>query len=381
MDHSVEVYFPGTVGYSSVPNHDTIGYHIKTEKTDGSRSILLRLGFLYYFCEIESEQSSTSSHSLTWAELRSDVWRPGYDVSAMGFRHESNIVPRTYSQKKEERNNRLVLYQATEKNQDSYHIDSEIILDSKFKFSNDIYGTILDETEIARHLNISVRNPDSTTDLNLIVNLTSTSDMINLNARMEDRFNTSRFLDLVTDIKTAQKKIDIQMRTAMNSIIMSGNVTRPTDFYQFNWNTVLNDVDASSFVAHFNPNRPELLIESLSSGTEFNLYAGMPSDREVLLRSTRNMYGRTINDGQFNLKLNTTSLLSSRLYWRADSVIELRNHGINFLTDVLATGHSITDSAMEMLVDSNPLPSIWNASVIKKVKRDLNHDSFCSLKH
>lgn len=406
MKHAVEVYFPGTTGYPPSSNRQTIGYSIETETADGYRNASLRLGFLYYFCEIRGVQNFDSSHSLTQVDMRTDVSNPGVDVKVMGFRHESTtMTPSTvfpYLEDSQVQKNVLTVYQATENSDESHNVEHEIVLISKFEtlngdqqgtvefiYSPDIQehlifeystGTQLSEPlhqdgedvrttdELVHYYNASVRHPVSTTNLNLVANFKSTPHVISLNAHLEDHFNSSRFFDLAAGIQKDERQLDVQMRTAMHSLAVSGNLTRPSDsVYQLNWETVLNDIDTSSLTAQYNPHRPELLINTVSGGIEFNMYGGMPSNREVMLRSSRNIHGRTINDGYFNLKLNTTSLLSSRLYWRADSAIELRNHGLNFITNVLATRHAITGDVIEMLTDNNLLPSIWDAPVFQEV--------------
>ena len=63
----------------------------------------------------------------------------------------------------------------------------------------------------------------------------------------------------------------------------------------------------------------------------------------MTLRATRDIHGRQITDGHFQVKLNRTDLLSSRLYWRSASKSEIRDAVVNGLVNMLATCESFLD--------------------------------------
>ena len=358
------------------------------EETDESQSAVVRFGFLYSFVEFAVAHSSNSDHSLAYAEIKSDNVNTGNALTTVGIRHEYNATYPSIFQNEEEHKSSWKVYHSI--STEDVALD-QIILSRNFKISNgDLQGTIellsssdqpkskekpltfefsiRQDDELVQHLKASLRHPNSSTDVNLVANFTCTPEVINLDARIEDGFQSSRFLSLTTNIKIAERTLAFQVRTANHSIVVSSNVTQPTDStYQLKCDTVLNDIDVLSLTGHYNLQRPELVIDSISDGVEVNMYAGMPSNREIMVRSSRTILGRTITDGHLNLKLNTTSLLSSRLYWRADSIIELQNHGLHAITDVLTTIHSITDVVVDILFDGITVETISNAPVFHKV--------------
>ena len=358
-------------------------------ETDESQSAVVRFGFLYSFVELEGVHSSSSDRCLTYVEIKSDIVNPGSTVTTVGIRHEYDATYPSLFQSEEKYKSSLKVYHSI--STEDVALD-QIILSRNFKISNgDLQGTIellsssdqpkskekpltfefsiRQDDELVQHLKASLRHPNSSTDVNLLANFTCTPEVINLDARIEDGFQSSRFLNLITNIKITERTLDFQVRTANHSIVVSSSVTQPTDStYQLKCDTVLNDVDVLSLTSQYNLHRPELMIDSISDGVEFNMYAGMPSNREVMVRSTRTILGRTITDGHLNLKLNTTSLLSSRLYWRADSIVELQNHGFGVIVDVLATIHSIADVVVDILFDCFAVETISNAPVFNKVR-------------
>jgi hypothetical protein len=339
----------------------SVGYRVLLDNTSASRRTqldsLFRLDLLSRSIEVESHRIVTSTDSSAHAELKWDASRD--HTKRMGFRFETS---NTGSSTKGQRKARLVLIHSALVNEivlsgDSSTLGGDAKTTIHFKYSPEVDHLFTVEIDTQKHQtttqkSITIRHPATLTDINLSGALASTKELFQLDARLEDRFNATRFLQVSTKIQPIQRQIDIELRTATNSLAVSSTLVRGTgDIYEMTTVTTLNDVDSLSVRSQLNIARPEFqAVASCTNGIEFNVYAGMPSSREVMVRASRDFQGRTVTDGHFNLKLNTTSVLSSRVYWRAASVAELRKSAIKTLVNVLATSESLASGLAGIMV-------------------------------
>ena len=143
----------------------------------------------------------------------------------------------------------------------------------------------------------------------------------------KDRSKASRFLQLGDKVLPEQRRVELEFRTAETSLILTNALTLSGTAYALASRTLVNDVEALILDARLETasNRPTFQIdESYAGGKSFNSLAGMPDRREIIVRAVRDIHGRKIADGLFQVKLSRTDLVSSRVYWRSASRAELR---------------------------------------------------------
>ena len=144
----------------------------------------------------------------------------------------------------------------------------------------------------------------------------------------KDRSKASRFLQLGAKVQPEQRRVELEARTAEKSmLILTNALTLSGTAYALASRTLVNDVEALILDARLETasNRPTFQIdESYAGGKSFNSLAGMPDRREIIVRAVRDIHGRKIADGLFQVKLSRTDLVSSRVYWRSASRAELR---------------------------------------------------------
>lgn len=226
-----------------------------------------------------------------------------------------------------------------------------------------------------RSLELTVKHPASHTDLRFTANGTvnERSD-VKMGARFDynDHSMSSRFLQLGANFKPSDRLVDFEIRTADSSLYQTNALVLAGTSYAVSSRTSVNDIETFALNARLESNtrRPAVEIDgSYAGGKSFNWYAGMPSGRELTLRATRDIHGRQITDGQFQVKLNRTSLLSSRVNWRSASKVEIRNAVVNSAINVLAACESIANNLADFASNE------WNSkySMINPTARAILH--------
>ncbi len=201
--------------------------------------------------------------------------------------------------------------------------------------------------ETGRAIKLAILHPASNTDLRLVADGKKSSGT-ELQARLDykDRSKASRFLQLGAKILPEQRRIDLEARTAEKSLTLTNALTLSGSAYALASRTLVNDAEALIVDARLetSSSRPILEIDgSYAGGKSFNFLAGIPDRREITVRAVRDIHGRKITDGLFQVKLNRTDLLSSRVYWRSASRAELRDAAVSGLINVLAACESFAD--------------------------------------
>lgn len=201
--------------------------------------------------------------------------------------------------------------------------------------------------DTGQSIQLVILHPASNTDLRLVAN-GKRNPGAELQARLDykDRTKNSRFLQLGAKVLPEQRRIDLEARTSEKSLSLTNALTLTGSTYNLASRTLVNDAVALIVDARLETSalRPTLQIDgSYAGGKSFNFLAGMPDRREITVRAVRDIHGRKIVDGLFQVKLNQTDLLSSRLYWRAASRAELRDAAVNGLINVLAACESFAD--------------------------------------
>ena len=142
-----------------------------------------------------------------------------------------------------------------------------------------------------------------------------------------------------------QRQIDLELKTVDHLLFLSNAVQKSANSYTITSKTILNDLDMFTLQGKVDMSQPMMKMDaSYAAGKTFNLYAGMPSKRQITFRATRDVLGKTITDGHLDLKLNKTDVLSSRLYWRAASWTELRQIAASSAINMLATSETTVNS-------------------------------------
>jgi len=203
------------------------------------------------------------------------------------------------------------------------------------------------ENNKLRSLVFSVRHPVSQVNVRLTSDLLDKTDMTSLVTRVDyqDRLNASRFMQLTSKVFKMQRQVDLELKTVDHLLFLSNAVQKSANSYTITSKTILNDLDMFTLQGKVDMSQPTMKMDaSYAAGKTFNLYAGMPSKRQITFRATRDVLGKTITDGHLDLKLNKTDVLSSRLYWRAASWTELRQIAASSAINMLATSETTVNS-------------------------------------
>ena len=199
-----------------------------------------------------------------------------------------------------------------------------------------LQGSAVKASPNGRRFLLSVLHPVSHTDLLLQAN----TSRLQLTGRID---YSNRFIQFGGKVEPEERRLSIEARTAEGSMTSINSLTAN---YGLHSRTIINDIDALIIDARIGSSSLQLDTQ-YAGGKAFNFYAGMPHRRELMVRATRDIYGRQITDGIAQLSLNATNLLSSRLNWRSASVVELRHALVDGLIQVLATCQLIADDVSE----------------------------------
>ena len=216
--------------------------------------------------------------------------------------------------------------------------------------------TGLDETS-GRSIQLSISHPASKTDLSLEANgkakTATTAGEWRARLDYKDRSVQSKFIQLAARMAPIDGQVYLEARTADTSLALTNSMAVSGTLYALASRTAVNDVDSFVLDARLetSPMKPTLQMDGSygQGGQSFHILAGMPDRRQVTLRAVRDIHGRQITDGLFQLKLNQTDLLSTRVYWRAASPAELRRQAVNGLVHLLATCQSLADDLADFV--------------------------------
>ena len=226
-------------------------------------------------------------------------------------------------------------------------------------------STALQGAEISG-LVFSIRHPVSQINLQFNSSLTKTAEMVKLAARVDyqDRLNNARFVQLSTRSMVNRRQVDVELQTADHSLVLSNAMQHSSNAYTVNTHAAFDDIDILTLRGHMDVSMPIIQIDASSAnGIMMNLYAGMPSKREITLRATRDMNGKTITDGHLSVKLNRTDLLDSRVYWRAASLAELRTS----VTASVINAIALSESALSRLATFVAVEATEKRATVKPI--------------
>ncbi|KAF5303408.1 hypothetical protein FQR65_LT08250 [Abscondita terminalis] len=93
------------------------------------------------------------------------------------------------------------------------------------------------------------------------------------------------------------------------------------------------------------------LVSSYGKERRYDLYGGFPSKREFTIKLSRTIYDEQMIEGHFNIKLNTSQMLSVKLLWKKDILWEYYNMIFNEYSDTKYIIESIGREIIDVIED------------------------------
>lgn len=116
-----------------------------------------------------------------------------------------------------------------------------------------------------------------------------------------------------------------------------------------------------------NTNLPLIFKASLNSGQNdpsinfnivagpsksYNIYGAIPSNKEIVAYLEHDLYGSLSKDASFNLRLNTSTLLWTKIYWKTGIWKEIRDNILNEYDDLQYIVENIGQSFVALIPDN-----------------------------